>query len=129
MKILMINQFPLNGGGSGFYTKNIAKSLRDLGHDVCIIIPENTTKIEKLENIDIKPVFFKYKENIEGQIPFNFGCFTTHPRSTLTFNDYTDEELEIYINTFKQKIEEIIKKFKPDIIHSRTYLDFVKYSK
>ena len=45
MKVLMINQFPLTGGGSGFYTKNVAKSLTALGHEVYIIIPENKTKI------------------------------------------------------------------------------------
>lgn len=27
MKILLINHFPLEGSGSGVYTKNIAKSL------------------------------------------------------------------------------------------------------
>ena len=125
----MLNQFPLNGGGSGFYTKNVAKSLRDIGYEVCIIVPENTTKIEELENIKIEPVFFKNKENIDGQLPFNFGCFTTHPRSTLTFNDYTDEELQIYLKAFEDKIAEVIRKFKPDIIHSRAHMDSIKHSK
>lgn len=118
MKVLMINQFPLNGGGSGFYTKNIAKSLVALGHEVCIIIPENTTKIEEIEGVTIKPVFFKRKEIIDGQLPFNFGCFTTHPRSKITFNQYTDMQLEMYINAFENKIKNVIKEFKPDIIHS-----------
>ncbi|MBQ2917338.1 MAG: glycosyltransferase family 4 protein [Clostridia bacterium] len=118
MRILMMNQFPLTGGGSGFYTKNIAKSLTALGHEVCIIIPENTTKIEKIDGVIIKPVFFKRREIIEGQLPFNFGCFTTHPRSNMTFNKYTDSQLEMYIKAFERAIEEVIKDFKPDIIHS-----------
>lgn len=118
MKILMINQFPLTGGGSGFYTKNVAKSLTALGHEVCIIIPENTTKIEKIDGVTIKPVFFKRREVIDGQLPFNFGCFTTHPRSNITFNKYTDTQLEMYIKAFENAIEDVIKEFKPDIIHS-----------
>ena len=118
MKVLMINQFPLTGGGSGFYTKNIAKSLTELGHEVYIIIPENTTKIEKIEGVTIKPVFFKRKEIIDGQLPFNFGCFTTHPRSNMTFNKYSDIQLEIYIKAFESAIEEVIEQFNPDIIHS-----------
>jgi len=118
MKILMINQFPLTGGGSGFYTKNVAKSLVELGHEVYIIIPENKTKIEKIDGVKIRPVFFKRREKIDGQLPFNFGCFTTHPRSSITFNKYTDDQLEMYINAFKNAIEDAIKEFKPDIIHS-----------
>lgn len=118
MKILMINQFPLTGGGSGFYTKNVAKSLTELGHEVYIIIPENTTKIEDIEGVKIKPVFFKRREKIEGQLPFNFGCFTTHPRSKITFNEYTDIQLESYIKAFENAIENVIKEFRPDVIHS-----------
>lgn len=118
MKILMINQFPLTGGGSGFYTKNVAKSLTELGHKVLIIIPENTTKIEKIDGVEIKPVFFKRREKIDGQLPFNFGCFTTHPRSNTTFNKYTDSQLDMYISAFEKTIESAIKEFKPDIIHS-----------
>lgn len=114
----MINQFPLTGGGSGFYTKNIAKNLRNLGHEVYIIVPENTTKIERIKGVTIKPVFFKRDEVIEGQIPFNFGCFTTHPRSSITFNDYNEEQLEQYMKAFEVTFEKVIKEFKPDIIHS-----------
>ena len=118
MRILMINQFPLNGGGSGFYTKNVARNLKALGHEVCIIMPENRTQIETIEGITIKPVFFKKDEIIAGQLPFNFGCFTTHPRSNTTFNKYTEEQLEMYIKAFQTAIEEAIKNFNPDIIHS-----------
>ena len=118
MKVLLINQFPLFGGGSGIYTKNLAKSLTALGHEVQIIIPENTTQIENIEKVKINPVFFKYKEEIPGQLPFNFPCFTTHPRSNLTFNDLTNEQLKMYEEAFRQKMEKVIDEFKPDIIHS-----------
>ena len=40
MKVLLINHFPLVGSGSGVYVENIAKCLRDEGHEVCIIMPE-----------------------------------------------------------------------------------------
>jgi glycosyltransferase involved in cell wall biosynthesis len=118
MKVLLINQFPLQGGGSGIYTRNLAKSLRDSGHEVQIIIPENTTKIEQIEGVKINPVFFKYKEEIPGQLPFNFPCFTTHPRSVFTFGQLTEEQLNKYENAFRAKIGEIVNTFKPDIIHS-----------
>ena len=47
MKILLINHFPLEGSGSGVYTMNIAKSLLQKGHEVCIIMPENKTDYKK----------------------------------------------------------------------------------
>lgn len=115
MKILLINHFPLTGSGSGVYTENIANSLTKQGNDVCVIFPEN----QKPNNYNFKthPVYFTNDEKIEGAIGFNFPCFTTHPRSTKTFYDLTDEELNIYIDAFKEAIEEEIETFKPDIIH------------
>ena len=110
MRILLINHFPLTGSGSGVYTENIARSLKKYGHDVCIIFPDNQ-KTEKYE-FKTHPVYFNTEK-----IPFNFPCFTTHPRSTQTFYNLTKKELNIYINSFKEAIEEEIKTFKPDIIH------------
>lgn len=117
MKILLISHFPLSGSGSGFYTKNIAKSLVKLGHNVCIIISENSTEIDKIEGVTIKPVFFKKDEDIKGTLPFNFPCFTTHPRSNVTFNELDDEKLKMYENAFETTIKETISTFKPDIIN------------
>ena len=47
MRVLMINHFPLEGSGSGTYTKNLATQLVKLGHEVCIILPENTLDIPR----------------------------------------------------------------------------------
>ncbi len=117
MKILLVSHFPLAGSGSGFYTKNIAKSLVNSGHSAYIIMPENTIDIEEMQGVRIKPVFFKKDENINNQLPFNFPCFTTHPRSNITFSQLTDEQLEMYKDAFKKAIEEAIEEFKPDVIH------------
>jgi len=76
-------------------------------------MPENIPINEELENIKIHPVYFKTKE-----LPFNFPCFTTHPRSKTTFYELTDEEYEIYKDTFDRAIAEEINNFQPDIIHS-----------
>lgn len=42
MKVLMVNHFPLEGSGSGTYTKNIAAHLTKQGHEVCAVFPENS---------------------------------------------------------------------------------------
>ncbi len=125
MKILLINHFPLVGSGSGIYVMNIAKELEKKGHEVCIIMPENTTQIINLENVKIHPVFFKREEIIEGQLDFNFPCMDPHPRSNFLFVDMTELQIKQYETAFRKAIEEEIKKFQPDIIHSRSYMDYI----
>lgn len=121
MKILFVNHFPLTGSGSGVYTANLAKSLRDKGHECAIIFPDNRKEYEKYDEIELYPVFFKNKETIfgVGQADFNFPCFTTHPRSTFTYKEMTDEQWEIYEQMFRDKINEVINEFKPDIVHAQ----------
>jgi len=41
MKALLVNSFPLEGSGSGIYTKNQAEELVQLGHKVKVIVPEH----------------------------------------------------------------------------------------
>ena len=119
MRILILNHFPLAGSGSGTYVNNIAKSFVQRGHHVCIIMPENTTKISNSDNIKIHPVFFKREEIIEGQLDFNFPCMDSHPRSNFLFHNMTNLQIEQYENAFRKAIEEEILVFKPDIIHSQ----------
>ena len=119
MRVLLINHFPLAGSGSGVYVKNIAENLVKKGHEVCIIMPENTTKIEKVENVKIHPVYFKREEIIEGQLKFNFPCMDPHPRSSFLFEDMTDLQIKQYENAFKKAVEQEIIEFNPDVIHAQ----------
>lgn len=119
MKILLINHFPLEGSGSGVYVANIAQNLVKRGHDVCIIMPENTTKIKEVANVKIHPVYFKGQEAIEGQVNFNFPCMDPHPRSGFLFEDMTNLQVEQYENAFKKAIEQEMIEFNPDIIHAQ----------
>lgn len=119
MKILLINHFPLQGSGSGVYIANIAKSLEKKGHKTCIITPENTSDFSDIKDIKLHPVFFKHNEVIEKQQEFNFPCFDPHPRSSLLFNDMTEEQIKKYENAFRQAIKEEVEEFKPDIIHGQ----------
>lgn len=117
MRVLFINHFPLDGSGSGTYTKNTAQQFIKLGYEAKIILPENT-KVESKE-IPLHPIYFTGNKKIAGALPFNFPCFTTHPRSDMTFDRLTQEELEAYINAFDNAIKEEIENFKPDIIHAQ----------
>lgn len=106
------------GSGSGVYTQTIANSLIKNNNQVCIIMPENKIIENNISNIKLHPVYFKNEENINGSLPFNFPCFTTHPRSSKTFYNLTDEELDLYMKAFDKAIKEEIDTFKPDIIHA-----------
>jgi len=119
MKVLLINHFPLDGSGSGTYTRNIAVHLQKKGHEVCVIFPENTKDFAKIPNVKTIPVYFKHTEKIEGMLPFNFPCFTTHPRSTMTFYDLDDTGLEMYLSAFEKAITGAIREHRPDIIHGQ----------
>ena len=122
MKILLINHLPLIGSGSGVYTANLAKYLNKLGHEICIIMPENETKNmekEEFKKFKLHPVYFKNEEEIEGQLDFNFPCFTSHSRSSYNFYDMTDKQYKKYIKAFDNAIKQEIKEFKPEIIHAQ----------
>lgn len=119
MNILLINHFPLEGSGSGTYTKNIAEYLTRRGHKVCVLFPENRIPAE-LPGVEMRPVFFTGgSEPVPGALPFNFPCFTTHPRSQTTFADLTSRELEQYLEAFDQAIGKAVQNFKPDLIHGQ----------
>lgn len=123
MKILMINHFPLEGSGSGTYTKNLATQLAKQGHEVCVILPENTRNFLQYANIRIHPVYFtnplEPEATAPGALDFNFPCFTTHPRSTTSFDDLGDYQLEQYCRAFQDAIDEELSGFAPDVVHGQ----------
>ena len=123
MRILMINHFPLEGSGSGTYTKNLATQLVKLGHEVCVILPVNTLDIPQYEGVRLHPVFFTNPDNPQATsadaLPFNFPCFTTHPVSVVAFADLTAEQMDAYLAAFKQAIDEEVRDFAPDVVHGQ----------
>ncbi len=122
MKILLVNHFPLAGSGSGTYTKNLAVSLARLGIHVTVILPENTENFAPVPGVRLVPVYFTPEDGSEapeGALPFNFPCFTTHPRSTKNFGEMSDKELEEYISAFTAAIKKEISENHPDVIHGQ----------
>ena len=119
----MINHFPLEGSGSGTYTKNLATQLVKLGHEVCVILPVNTADIPQYEGVRLHPVFFTNPDDplatAAGALPFNFPCFTTHPVSVAAFSDLADNQMKAYLAAFKQAIDEEVRDFAPDIVHGQ----------
>lgn len=119
MKILIINHSPFIGSGSGIYTMNIAKSLRDAGQEVKVITAANSIEFPDMGDIKIHPIFFKYKDNIKNQIEFNVPCFDQHPTSDIVFYNLDKKQMKIYQDKFREVLEYEISNFKPDIIHTQ----------
>lgn len=139
MRILMFNHFPLSGSGSGVYTLEMAKTLERLGHEVCIVYPENcSSSLPRLQSLSLRPIWFKNDINeqwcsevsVNGEksevhalenghegLPFNFPCFTSHPRSHNTYKALSDEELRRYTSHLEEALRGAVADFKPDVLH------------
>ena len=118
MKILLTCHFPLTGSGSGVYTLNVAHALAKLGHQVRVVVPENQPP-EPCDGIGVHPVYFN--GCTPDALPFNFPCFTTHPRSTQTFYDLSDEQLRAYEAAFRAAIEHELADITPPCPKSMRY--------
>jgi len=117
MKILIINHFPLEGSGSGVYTKNLAKELTESGHKVKVIFPENRNVPPEI--FEMRSIMFRDDNTKDYEIDFNFPCFTSHPRSNTTFYQLDKKQMRDYIDIMIRVTQEEADKFKPDIIHAQ----------
>lgn len=118
MRILIINHFPLEGSGSGVYTKNLAETLSSFGHEIMVIYPEHAPK--NYPGFQSKSIIFE-GGNPMGPVdlPFNFPCFTSHPRSHFTFYDMTENQIKSYVQAFNEAVKEGIRQHRPDVIHAQ----------
>ena len=120
MRVLVPNHFPLDGSGSGIYTQNVARELVAKGHQAMTICPDH--QVEAGYPFETRTILFATGEELEadnGRLPFNFPCFTTHPRSSTTFADLDSDQREAYVQAFQQAIEAAVAAWKPDIIHAQ----------
>lgn len=121
MKILLVNHFPLEGSGSGTYTKNLAQHLAKRGNEVHVVLPENEAP-DPVPGVVLHPVYFidaEGKAPAPDALPFNFPCFTTHPRSLNTFGGLSDAERALYLGAFERAIDAVVEEVAPDIIHAQ----------
>ncbi|RLC72966.1 MAG: glycosyltransferase family 4 protein [Chloroflexi bacterium] len=118
MKVLLPNHFPLKGSGSGIYTQNVARELLKLGHEALVIAPDH----QKATGypFPVRTILFSPDQKGGGRgLPFNFPCFTTHPRSNVTFSDLTGEQMRAYVEAFMAAIHEAVVQWRPDVIHAQ----------
>ena len=119
MRVLIPNHFPLQGSGSGIYTLNLAQELVRAGHEVLVIVPEHEPIPPDRYLFPVEVILFNNGSNtLQPEVNFNFPCFTTHPRSSQTFYDLSDRELEAYVRLWRTHIRSALKSFSPEIVHA-----------
>ena len=119
MKILVINHSPFIGSGSGTYTMNVAKALKSKNEEIEVITAANSLELPDMGDIEVNYIYFKNKDLMPGELPFNVPCFDQYPTSDVVFYNLTKEQLKIYEDEFRKVLERRIKEFKPDVIHAQ----------
>ena len=105
----------MQGSGSGIYSLNVAWELTKLGHEVMAIVPEHGPVTGY--PFPVKSIVFSNGKNESPELDFNFPCFTTHPESSTTFYELSDDQLETYLNAWRRVMREAIESFSPDVVH------------
>lgn len=104
-RILILLKFPIYGGGSGSFTRNLARQLSKTGeYEVAIAAPDSR-EIPGVKTFTIKPAFK--------------AVFESHPEwpRAKRYSQLSGCEFERQYNSFLKSISRIVEKFKPDVIH------------
>jgi glycosyltransferase involved in cell wall biosynthesis len=116
VRVLIPNHFPLQGSGSGTYTLNVAQELLRAGHQALAIVPDHC-QVQGYP-FAVKTIIFSDGHNENPALHFNFPCFTTHPRSTTTFYELTNAQVQAYVQAWQQALDEVVAEFRPHVIHA-----------
>jgi glycosyltransferase involved in cell wall biosynthesis len=124
LRVLLVNHFPLEGSGSGTYVRSVAADLVRRGHRVRVVAPDHEPPSGypfEVDTIRFRPegAVAPRREARDGSLPFDFPCFTTHPRSRRTFESLSDEELAAYRSAFRDAIHRAIDGLAPDVVHGQ----------
>jgi len=104
-RILILLKFPLYGGGSGSFTRNLAKQLAKTGeYEVAIAAPD-ARKIPGVKTYTINPAFK--------------AVFESHPewKRAKRYSQLKGFEFDRQYASFLLQIGKIVEDFKPDAIH------------
>lgn len=114
MKVLLTNHFPFHGSGTGSYALDLAKALVGAGHQVECLIVDNKSHGD--EPLAVERIVCR-RGDTTADLPFDFPCFTAHPASGNTFYALTNPELDRYREATRRKLDRIIERFDPDVVH------------
>lgn len=105
-KILFLQAFPLQGGGSGIYTRELATEMgKEKDVKVAVVCPEGR---EKIANLKIYPL----------DLPFP-ACFGAHPEWPVCrlYKTLSSKEIIDVFKSFLQSVVRAVEDFQPDVLH------------
>ncbi len=106
MKIMFLFDFPIKGGGSGYYLKFLAlRLLEKYKHEIAIVLPDKN---------QVDPRFKQYYVPIK-----NSPVFINRPglEKSKRYKDLTPHEIENIYHTYNAATVQAVEDFKPDVIH------------
>lgn len=114
MRILLVNQSPFDGSGSGTATAELAMALRRAGHEVRSLM---TADRPDIAGPVPSRVIACSATSAQADWPLDFPAWTWHPASRLTYADYTDEQLDRLRELLRRELDREVSVFDPQVIH------------
>jgi len=117
LKILhLLSQRP-DSTGSGFYIQAMLREAKAKNHNNYLLAGIQPDWTPVLDSISEDKCSFVRFSGVDISYPI-VGMSDVMPYQSKRFYDLTDEELFEYENSFTNKLKNVVKQFKPDIIHS-----------
>ena len=105
-KILVLYDFPLKGGGSGAFIKDLSLRLQERGFEVAVALPD-----KRQVHHDIK----QFNINLP-QIPVFIG--RPGLEKSKKYNELTGREIAELYTAYLNQVTKIVQEYKPDLIHA-----------
>ena len=105
-KILVLYDFPLKGGGSGAFIKDLSLRLQERGFEVAVALPDKRQVAHDIKQFNI---------NLP-QIPVFIG--RPGLEKSKKYNELTGREIAELYTAYLNQVTKIVQEYKPDLIHA-----------
>lgn len=115
------------GTGSGTVVEALAKALTEREHEVCVLYPErapdgDSDHDRRTEHApEARHEVWDFPLHRDGTRLYTFPLMLTDPhprnvRGAWTFKDLSEDELNLYLSSFQQRLIDVVEDFQPDLI-------------
>jgi hypothetical protein len=107
---------PLDGSPQGEITRDLARGLLLAGHQVrCLVVDDVRHGNEEFGSL-VRRIVCR-RDPAGADLPFEFPCFTSHPRSTQLFSALNDAQVAQYREVLRLALDDEVDEFNPHIVH------------